>query len=204
MTTSKASTTTVASSTTTTATTTTTSPTTTTTTTSTTTTITTTTATTTTTTTTAALTSTDDRTRPAGPTTDGPTMSPEESTGGLTTMTNPSSRPCGSNAEEVCRPLGKYINATVCICKCSPGFAGDGYCCHPDLDGDGMFNPGNYTCIPQPPTLEDNCPTVPNGDQDDADGDGFGASCEDDDDNDGIEDIIDNCPSVVNPGQEDR
>jgi len=119
-------------------------------------------------------------------------------------MTNPSSRPCGSNAEEVCRPLGKYINATVCICKCSPGFAGDGYCCHPDLDGDGMFNPGNYTCLPQPPAMEDNCPTVPNGDQDDADGDGFGDSCEDDDDNDGIEDIIDNCPSVVNPGQEDR
>ena len=45
---------------------------------------------------------------------------------------------------------------------------------------------------------------MPNGDQDDADGDGFGDSCEDDDDNDGIEDIIDNCPSVVNPGQEDR
>ena len=67
-----------------------------------------------------------------------------------------------------------------------------------------MFNPGNYTCLPQSPALEDNCPTVPNGDQDDADGDGFGDSCEDDDDNDGIEDIIDNCPSVVNPGQEDR
>merc|ERR1719403_480692 len=122
-----------------------------------------------TTTTTAVLTSTDDRTRPAEP-----TMSPEESTGGPTTMTSLSTSPCGSNAEEVCRPFGKYINATVCICRCYPGFAGDGYCCHPDLDGDGMFNPGNYTCLPQPPSLEDNCPTVPNGDQDDADGDGFG------------------------------
>merc|ERR1719357_2037001 len=77
-------------------------------------------------TTTTTLTSTDDRTRPAGPTTDGPTMSPGEGTGGgPITMTTTSSRPCGSNAEEVCRPLGKYINSTVCICKCSPGFAGD-------------------------------------------------------------------------------
>jgi len=71
-----------------------------------------------------------------------------------------------------------------------------------------MYDPGNYSCIPRHgargPAVADNCPLVPNGDQDDADGDGKGDSCEDDDDNDGFEDTIDNCPAVPNPGQQDR
>jgi len=68
-----------------------------------------------------------------------------------------------------------------------------------------MFDPvGNYSCIPEGPAVADNCPLVPNGDQDDADGDGKGDSCEDDDDDDGFDDTIDNCPAVPNPGQEDR
>jgi len=68
-----------------------------------------------------------------------------------------------------------------------------------------MFDPaGNNSCIPEGPAVADNCPLVPNGDQDDADGDGMGDSCEDDDDNDGFDDTIDNCPAVPNPKQEDR
>merc|ERR1719341_1906297 len=114
--------------------------------------------------------------------------------------------PCGSNAIELCRRIRPPPSVgTPCFCKCSPGFAGDGLCCLPDRDGDGMFDPvGNYSCIPEGPAVADNCPLVPNGDQDDADGDGKGDSCEDDDDDDGFDDTIDNCPAVPNPGQEDR
>ena len=67
-----------------------------------------------------------------------------------------------------------------------------------------MFDPGSFSCIPDGPSVADNCPLVPNADQDDADGDGKGDSCENDDDNDGFEDAIDNCPAVANPGQQDR
>jgi hypothetical protein len=51
--------------------------------------------------------------------------------------------------------------------------------------------------------IEDNCPLIPNPQQEDADGDGQGDACDPDDDNDGIQDFEDNCPLVANPGQED-
>ena len=50
---------------------------------------------------------------------------------------------------------------------------------------------------------QDNCPLIPNPEQEDTDGDGAGDACDTDDDNDGIPDTEDNCPLVANPGQED-
>jgi hypothetical protein len=71
-----------------------------------------------------------------------------------------------------------------------------------DTDGDGV------------PDAEDNCPTVPNPDQEDTNGDGTGDACSDTDgdgggeepddtDGDGVPDAEDNCPAVPNPNQED-
>ncbi len=48
----------------------------------------------------------------------------------------------------------------------------------------------------------DNCPTVPNSEQQDADGDGDGDACDPDSDGDGWLTDVDNCPTVHNPGQE--
>jgi photosystem II stability/assembly factor-like uncharacterized protein len=50
---------------------------------------------------------------------------------------------------------------------------------------------------------DDNCPLIPNPEQEDTDGDGQGDVCDTDDDNDGVLDTEDNCPLVPNPGQED-
>lgn len=51
----------------------------------------------------------------------------------------------------------------------------------------------------------DNCPDVPNLDQDDGDNDGIGDVCDTgtDSDGDGIDDSVDNCRLLSNPGQED-
>ena len=38
--------------------------------------------------------------------------------------------------------------------------------------------------------FQDNCPDVPNSNQEDTDGDSVGDNCDDDDDNDGINDDI--------------
>src|SRR5205809_6791704 len=48
----------------------------------------------------------------------------------------------------------------------------------PDSDGDGV------------PDSQDNCPLIPNPDQQDTDGDGIG-------------DVCDNCPTIANPDQHD-
>ena len=52
----------------------------------------------------------------------------------------------------------------------------------PDEDNDGIDD------------VADNCPLVPNADQEDYDGDGVGNACDDDDDNDGVDDVNDAFP----------
>lgn len=61
----------------------------------------------------------------------------------------------------------------------------------PDTDSDGR-NDGS-----------DNCPTVPNVDQQDSDVDGIGDVCDADEDNDGVLNSSDNCQLVVNADQAD-
>ena len=61
-------------------------------------------------------------------------------------------------------------------------FVGSGDICDNDKDNDGVIN------------SMDNCPLVPNPDQNDADSDGQGDACENDDDGDTILNPDDNCP----------
>jgi hypothetical protein len=71
----------------------------------------------------------------------------------------------------------------------------------PDSDGDGWCD------------SEDNCPSVPNADQDNVDGDQWGDACDncpndanplqEDADSDDVGDVCDNCPNDANPLQED-
>jgi len=63
--------------------------------------------------------------------------------------------------------------------------------CPSDTDDDGV------------PNTYDNCPQLPNTDQDDTDGDGQGNACDDDDDNDTVFDVSDNCSLLANPDQTD-
>jgi hypothetical protein len=50
---------------------------------------------------------------------------------------------------------------------------------------------------------KDNCPTVPNLNQNDNDNDGIGDACDPDDDNDGVPDVSDDCPKNPDPTQAD-
>jgi len=85
---------------------------------------------------------------------------------------------------------------------CSPGTVGDGICCLPDNDGDGVAettNTGNCTLS----RTIDNCPEVPNSGQEDNDNDGDGDACDEDADGDDVENYFDNCPLNANPNQKD-
>lgn len=88
------------------------------------------------------------------------------------------------------RPKGVIGTITV-DSKSGAQITVSGGTCPGDTDGDGA------------PDAYDNCPQVPNTDQDDTDGDGQGDACDDDDDDDTITDDNDNCPLIVNPDQTD-
>jgi len=60
-----------------------------------------------------------------------------------------------------------------------------------DTDGDGILD------------VSDNCPAIPNTDQNDSDMDSLGDICDNDDDNDGVLDGSDNCQFTSNPDQID-
>ena len=63
--------------------------------------------------------------------------------------------------------------------------------CTTDNDGDGDGDPDDA----------DNCPAVPNPDQENNDGDAQGDACDPDDDNDAVADEADNCPLAANASQ---
>lgn len=103
---------------------------------------------------------------------------------------------CDTNAE--CRKGRGYSGYR---CKCTVGWAGNGFLCGRDTDLDGF--PDKRLRCSDATCFADNCPLVPNSGQEDADRDSIGDSCDDDADNDGIVNDPDNCPLVANVNQED-
>ncbi|PIK56166.1 putative thrombospondin-1 [Apostichopus japonicus] len=103
-----------------------------------------------------------------------------------------------------CLFFGPYSDPRY-TCRCTIGFAGDGFICGGDSDLDGWPDEdmpcqdrgGHIHCT------GDNCPSIPNSGQEDTDNDGLGDACDNDDDNDGISDGLDNCPLHSNPSQFD-
>jgi hypothetical protein len=79
---------------------------------------------------------------------------------------------------------------------------GPGDRCDADADNDGFTN-----SLPYLDRGADNCPLVPNDQEDNGPegtpGNGIGDACDRDDDNDRVTDARDNCPGVTNPDQAD-
>lgn len=110
---------------------------------------------------------------------------------------------CG-DGEVICDPHAKCVKRETekeFSCECGVGYAGNGIVCGRDTDMDGI--PDEKLDCDEPTCAKDNCPTVPNGGQDDLDGDGIGNICDTDADNDGIGNDPDNCPLIANPEQTD-
>ncbi|XP_066928778.1 cartilage oligomeric matrix protein-like [Clytia hemisphaerica] len=104
-----------------------------------------------------------------------------------------------------CGPLSVCVNdrqQKKAVCKCRPGYAGNGIVCGTDYDSDGW--PDNDLPCNEERCTADNCKYFPNSDQSDVDGDGKGDGCDDDADADGIYNKNDNCVLTPNPKQEDR
>ena len=88
---------------------------------------------------------------------------------------------------------------------------GNGDACD-DVDGDNVFADGdasgNFQDNRCPSgtnvNCDDNCPDLPNRNQQDTDGDLIGDVCDDDNDGDGVVDADDNCPLISNPDQLDE
>ncbi|XP_066924017.1 cartilage oligomeric matrix protein-like [Clytia hemisphaerica] len=91
---------------------------------------------------------------------------------------------------------------------------GKGDACDTDLDGDGIYN--QVDNCPRHSNHDqsnsdndkigdacDNCLFTKNNDQQDVDGDGIGDACDEDMDGDGVMNLVDNCPKIVNIDQKD-
>lgn len=117
--------------------------------------------------------------------------SAESKDNGLPKDIDPTKQCKPTSKDEQCN--GKDDN---CDGKTDEGFAdqdGDGImdCVDDDVDGDNV------------PNGIDNCPKIPNPDQNDKDFNGVGDACDKDTDGDGVKDVSDNCPAVINQEQSD-
>ncbi|XP_073822838.1 cartilage oligomeric matrix protein-like [Musca autumnalis] len=102
---------------------------------------------------------------------------------------------CDSNAECFLSDDYKFN------CRCNVGWVGNGSVCGIDQDLDGW--PNEQLPCSESLCKQDNCPLLPNSEQEDLDQDGIGDACDDDVDGDSLTNDKDNCQFVYNPDQLD-